>query len=119
MCKWFCLGLQMLVSSNLCHGMCVHLLYLGATEFLLLGVVKMRLHTWPQCISVAMCSRGFCMIMVLMPEMMCLVSLNCNWETMEVERVIIGNVLLQLGFQPVLTLLLFAEISSRYKIYFK
>lgn len=108
--------LQMLVSSSLCHGMCVHPLCLGAIECLLLGVVKMRLLTWPRFILVAMCLRGFCMIMVLIPEMMCLVSQNCNWETMEVERIIIGNALLQLGFQLVLTLLLFAEVAERYKI---
>lgn len=100
----------MLVSNSVYLEIFVHLLSLSALECLVLAMVKMNLPTWPRSALAAMCLRGFCMIKGLVGEMKCLVFQNCNWETMAVERVT-GNVLLQLEFQPVFSLLLLAEIA--------
>ena len=102
----------MLVSNSLYRVMFVHLLCLGAIECLLLAMVKMSLPTWPRSTLVAMCSRGFCTIKVLMGKMKCLVFQSCNWETMAVGR-IMENALLQLGFHPAPTLLLLSEIVQK------
>ena len=73
------LELQMLALNSLYQVMFVHLLYSGAIESQRLAMVKMNLPTWPRSILVAMCSRGFSMIMVLMRKMQRPVFRNCNW----------------------------------------